>query len=70
MEEKIDDKVKAGILAYVDSLGITLGSNRKSFSNEQVSNKSIEDYQQSLSPVSVVDPKKLDEVLVPGISEM
>uniref|UniRef100_M1CY10 Leucine-rich repeat resistance protein n=1 Tax=Solanum tuberosum TaxID=4113 RepID=M1CY10_SOLTU len=46
MEEKIDDKVKAGILAYVDSLGITLGSNRKSFSNEQVSNKSIEDCQQ------------------------
>ncbi|KAG5606556.1 hypothetical protein H5410_028048 [Solanum commersonii] len=35
MEEKIDDKVKAGILAYVDSLGITLGLNRNSFSNEQ-----------------------------------
>ncbi|KAG5614345.1 hypothetical protein H5410_014169, partial [Solanum commersonii] len=58
MEEKIDDKVKARILAYVDSLGITLGSNRKSFSNEQVSNKSIEDHQQSLYPVSVVDPKE------------
>ncbi|KAH0776671.1 hypothetical protein KY290_008082 [Solanum tuberosum] len=70
MEEKIDEKVKAGILAYVDSLGITLGSNRKSFSNEQVSNKSIEDRQQSLSPVSVVDPKKLGKVLVPGLCEM
>lgn len=68
MEEKIDDKVKAGILAYVDSLGITLGSNRKSFSNEQVSNKSIEDRQQSLSPVSVVDPKKENTVRKTGRS--
>lgn len=58
MEANIADKVKAGIQAYLDSFGITISENIKSYSNEQVPDNSIEDRQQSLSPVSVVHTKK------------
>jgi len=38
METKLDDKIKLGIGAYLESLGITIGSNGKLFGNEQVKN--------------------------------
>ncbi|OIT34242.1 hypothetical protein A4A49_09709 [Nicotiana attenuata] len=59
MKATIDDKVKAGVRAYLESMGITIGSNSKSISNEQVSDNSLEDRQQSLSPVSIVHKNKV-----------
>nr|XP_016461751.1 PREDICTED: uncharacterized protein LOC107785044 [Nicotiana tabacum] len=70
MEAKIDEKVKLGIGTYLESLGITIGSNRKLFGNEQVSDNSMNDHQQSLSPVFVVHTKKVNIIKKTGISEV
>ncbi|XP_075075247.1 uncharacterized protein LOC107828187 [Nicotiana tabacum] len=57
IDAKIDDKVKLSIKAYLESLGITIGSNRKLCGDEQVSDNSMDDHQQSLSPVSLFHTK-------------
>ncbi|XP_049387606.1 uncharacterized protein LOC125851905, partial [Solanum stenotomum] len=58
MEEIIADKVKKGIQAYIESLGINLDANLKS---KQVPDNSLEDCQQSLSHVPVVQTKKVPD---------
>ncbi|KAM3221540.1 putative protein isoform X2 [Capsicum annuum] len=55
MEVIITDKVKAGVQAYLESLCITIDVNTKS---GQISDNSIEDRQQPLSPISFVHTKK------------
>ncbi|KAM3246796.1 hypothetical protein P3L10_008563 [Capsicum annuum] len=55
MEVIIADKVKEGVQAYLESLGITIDAYTKS---GQVSDNSIEDRQQPLSPISFVHTKK------------
>ncbi|XP_060172748.1 uncharacterized protein LOC132603631 isoform X1 [Lycium barbarum] len=60
MDEKVKEKVKAEMQAYVQSIGFMNGSNNKSISNEELSHNSVEDRQQSLSPVSVVPTKKVN----------
>ncbi|PHT75735.1 hypothetical protein T459_19257 [Capsicum annuum] len=56
MEVIITDKVKAGVQAYLESLCITIDVNTKS---GQISDNSIEDRQQPLSPISFVHTKKV-----------
>ncbi|XP_060213669.1 uncharacterized protein LOC132640887 isoform X3 [Lycium barbarum] len=60
MDERMDEKVKAEMQAYVQSIGFMNGSNNKSISNEELSHNSVEDRQQSLSPISVVPTKKVN----------
>nr|XP_033509260.1 uncharacterized protein LOC104086054 [Nicotiana tomentosiformis] len=69
MDTKIDDKVKMGIDAYLESLGITIVSNRKLSGDEQVCDNSMDDLQQSLSPILVVHTKKVNIIKKTGVSE-
>ncbi|XP_059311029.1 uncharacterized protein LOC132062483 isoform X2 [Lycium ferocissimum] len=57
-EKVLDEKVKARIQAYLQSMGFRNGSNSKTISTEQLSDNSNEDRQQSLSPVSNVQTNK------------
>nr|XP_009794366.1 PREDICTED: uncharacterized protein LOC104241145 [Nicotiana sylvestris] len=70
MDAKIDDKVKLGVKAYLESLGITIGSNRKLCGDEQVSDNSMDNHQQSLSPVSLVHTKMVNIIKKAGVSEV
>lgn len=65
MEVIIADKVKAGVQAYLESLGITIDANIKS---GQVSDNSIEDHQQPLSPIPFVHAKKANMIKKTGTS--
>ncbi|XP_070016923.1 uncharacterized protein LOC107797528 [Nicotiana tabacum] len=70
MDAKINDKVKLGIHAYLESLGITIGSIKKLSGDEQVSANSMDDHQQSLSPVSLVHTKMVNIIKKTGVSEV
>ncbi|XP_075100451.1 uncharacterized protein LOC107788767 [Nicotiana tabacum] len=70
MDAKIDDKVKLGIKAYLESLGIIIGSNRKLCGDKQVSDNSMDDHQQSLSPVSLVHTNMINIIKKTGVSEV
>ncbi|XP_070004978.1 uncharacterized protein LOC142162765 isoform X1 [Nicotiana tabacum] len=70
MDAKIEDKVKLGINAYLKSLGITIGSIKKLSGDEQVSDNSMDDHQQSLSPVSLVHTKMVNIIKKTGVSEV
>ncbi|OIT08700.1 hypothetical protein A4A49_63261 [Nicotiana attenuata] len=60
MEEKLSEaKEEIEAKEKNKSLGITIGSNGKLFGKEQVSDNSMDDHQQSLSPFSVVHTKKV-----------
>ncbi|XP_060185488.1 protein stu1-like [Lycium barbarum] len=59
VKEKVKERVKAKIQAYVQSTGFTNGSKSRSISNEELSDNSCEDRQQSLSPVSLFEQKRL-----------
>ncbi|XP_060179381.1 uncharacterized protein LOC132609421 isoform X2 [Lycium barbarum] len=58
MEAKLDEKVKARIQAYLQSMGFRNGSNSKTISTERLSDNTNEDRKQSLSPVSNVQTNK------------
>ncbi|XP_009804875.1 uncharacterized protein LOC107800805 isoform X1 [Nicotiana tabacum] len=70
MDAKIEDKVKLGINAYLKSLGITIGSIKKLSGDEQVSDNSMDDHQQSLSPVSLVHTKMVNIIKKTRVSEV
>ncbi|KAH0710451.1 hypothetical protein KY290_032511 [Solanum tuberosum] len=57
MEEIIADKVKEGIQAYVESLGINIDANLKS---EQVPDNPLKDCQQPSSVVPGVHTRKIN----------
>nr|XP_016477852.1 PREDICTED: uncharacterized protein LOC107799274 [Nicotiana tabacum] len=70
MDAKIEDKVKLGINAYLKSLGITIGSIKKLSGDEQLSDNSMDDHQQSLSPISLVHTKMVNIIKKTGVSEV
>ncbi|WMV41803.1 hypothetical protein MTR67_035188 [Solanum verrucosum] len=61
MEEIIADKVKEGIQAYVESLGINIDANLKS---EQVPDNPLKDCQQPLSLGPGVHTRKVREKFI------